>query len=117
MSIKFCEGGVINMQNIDLERDERVIVIANAGGISVTEVMCAINRFSNEMQQVAKVFREIIDSVAKIIRKIYEEIKEIYIDELDCDYQTELYKLNFQRPKIQHQVLDRKPRNLIKKII
>ena len=38
-------------------------------------------------------------------------------EELSREWKRDLHKLDFTRPKIQHQVLDRKPKNLIKKII
>jgi len=42
------------------------------------------------------------------------DCNEIYVDH---KYRKEFYKLDLTRPKIQHQILCRKPRNQIKKVI
>lgn len=53
----------------------------------------------------------------KYLRSLLDACKKAIVQNDEQKKKRSLYKLNFIRPKIKHQVLNRKPKHLIKKVI
>ena len=102
------------MQNLDLESEKRLIAIATSVGIERQEVILIFENIAEAAVKILVAFTELIESAFEVLKPLVEAVSEF---EIENENRKELYKLDFQRPRIQHQVLNRKPRNLIKKII
>lgn len=105
------------MQNLDIENDDRLIVFAAGLGMSTSEVIVIVERFSKVAQEIVTALSKAFEPVIKLFRQVADYLEESDLGEVDREHKRELHKLNFTRPNIRHQVLERKPRNLIKKII
>lgn len=71
-----------------------------------------------------QICKKILDKMRCFFKRIFEGIKpnmvvydEWHKKEPERKKRKALYKLDFNRPLIKHQVLDRKPKQLIKKVI
>lgn len=78
-----------------------------------------IERWEHVKKVVAKLFKAFKDWVEEKLRIVittYKKAIEI-VKSNENQKKKALYKLDFKRPKIKHQVLNRKPKHLIKKVI
>lgn len=91
----------------EVRKHEIVIVSAGYNGDQVTKVIIA-------MVEAVAVVIEIIEELAE---KVSEWFKESNFLLKEMEINREMYKLNLSRPIIRDQVMDRKPKRLIKKII
>ncbi len=84
-----------------------------------TDLQKAFLDFANAMGVLAKELATAIQKIFQHAKLIFERLEEFdwsaYYDALKK--RKAIYKLDFTRPKIQHQVLCNKPRNMIRKII
>lgn len=94
----------------EVRKHEAVIVSA---GFSIEEVTTA---FIN-MTKVFVVVIETIEKQVKEISKWFDEYNFAFEEIHETEIKREMYKLDLTRPIIRHQVLNRKPKRLIKKII
>lgn len=96
---------------IELQKySEQLEEVAAQLGISFDEVKQAI-------KNLAKAIGNIVDRVSEVCNSIVERIEKVDLEEMDREWKRNLHKIDFSRPKIQHQVMCRKPKNLVKKII
>ena len=63
-----------------------------------------------------KAFKDWVEEKLRIVITTYKKAIEI-VKSNENQKKKALYKLDFKRPKIKHQVLNRKPKHLIKKVI
>ncbi|MEG0470762.1 MAG: hypothetical protein RR588_00350 [Solibacillus sp.] len=94
----------------EVRKHEAVLVSA---GFSIEEVTTA---FINT----TKVFVVVIETIEKQVKEISKWFDEynFALEEIhETEIKREMYKLDFSRPVIRHQVIDRKPKRLIKKVI
>jgi len=105
----------------------RIVVIGDAGhrtelsSAEITEAIAniaavfqvAVEFVANSVRAIAEMFGEIKPSIIEL----FENVKEFHKKEAERDYYRELHKLDFTRPSIKHQIICRKPRHLVKKII
>ena len=114
------------MQAYELENSERIIVVASGANnrFSTAEMAeaiatmaaafhVAIEFVENSVRALADMFSEMKSGTIEL----FENIKEFHEKEAERDYYRELHKLDFTRKKIVHQVMCRKPKYLVKKII
>lgn len=80
-----------------------------------TDLQKAFLDFANAMDVLAKAIQKIIQHAKLIFERLEEFDWSAYYEALKK--RKAIYKLDFTRPKIQHQVLERKPQKLILKII
>lgn len=90
----------------DLETNEYVIAIARKLAESVRAVVEILKRL---WQRIKAAFEKTGYTAV--------EIEWLYTKTLEREERRQLFKLDFNRPKIQHQVLCRQPRQVIRKII
>ena len=100
------------MHDYEFEENQKVVVVL--GGIEVDEEI--INQVYVIFSSAIKEIKEVFSNMAVALTNVFNIVKEILAEEIDREEKRELYKLNFTRPMIQHQVLCRKPK-LIRKII
>lgn len=103
------------MHDYEFEENQKVVVVC--GGFKVDEDML------ENLRQIASVFGLAIEnlanelySFAQSVAEIFSVTNELLAEEIDRECKREMHKLDFTRPKIQHQVLCRKPK-LVRKII
>lgn len=105
------------MQLYELENDERVIVIAGGIGIDRNQLQAILEPFVKAVHEAVLILSEKIATAIDGIRQLYREIEVVISEELERESKREIYKLDFKRPKIEHQVMCRKPKHQVKKII
>lgn len=83
-----------------------------------------MNAIARKMAESVQVIVDVLKSLWQRIKALFEktgytvgEIERLYIKALEQEERRQLFKLDFTRPKIQHQVLCRQPRHAIRKII
>lgn len=97
-----------------LENDERINIIATITGLDTKQVTETLKRITEFFADAVKAFKKALG----LLFEFKDFVEQIDFDEICRQKEKrELYKLNFERPRIKHQVLDRKPRHLIKKVI
>ena len=114
------------MQAYELENSEKIIVVAASAdnSFSTAEIAEAIATMATAfhvavefIENSMRAFAEMFEEMKPCVIELFENIKEFHEKEAERDYHRELYKLDFKRPEIKHQILCRKPRHLVKKII
>ncbi len=80
-----------------------------------------VEEFKEGLRIFAKAVGVIVDNAMKFWNELKEWVINRHLDleriEKESRKKRLLYKLNFDRPKIKSQVIDRKPQRLIKKVI
>ncbi|MEK5332000.1 hypothetical protein [Lysinibacillus sp. FSL W8-0992] len=99
-------------ENFIEKHEEEIIFLAELTGISV-------EAFKDSLRNLVVTFDVIVDNAMKIFNTMNEFITEIDIEKMErmINKRQMLYKLDLKRPMIKNQVINRKPRHLIKKII
>ena len=110
------------MQAYELENSEKIIVVAASAGnsFSTAEIAEAIATMAAAFHVAVEFIENSVRAFAEMklhIIELFENIKEFRKKEAERDYHRTLYKLDFTRKKIVHQVTCRKPKHLVKKII
>lgn len=100
------------MYKSEMTNNAQIKNTAEITGVEITQLKESLKRIAEFFVNAFKAFKKIWDKLTDFVEQI--DFDEIYSQQKE---KRELYKLNFKRPRIQHQVLDRKPRHLIKKII
>ncbi|MEK4713455.1 hypothetical protein [Sporosarcina sp. FSL K6-5500] len=82
----------------------------------------AIKDFLEAFEPVAQAFREILERAAKFFRNLWEKTKTVAIKWYQLEGEKQFvvrhhHKRDFSRKKISHQVINRKPQHLVRKII
>ncbi|MEK5429696.1 hypothetical protein MKY88_02425 [Lysinibacillus sp. FSL R7-0073] len=81
----------------------------------------SVEQLKENLKAMARGFGVIVDNAMKLWNELKEWVIGRHLDferiEKESRKKRLLYKLNFDRPKIESQVIDRKPQHLIKKII
>lgn len=62
-------------------------------------------------------FDELIDALRSTFQRVIDFVKEILNSQKERDVQQQKFSLDLKRPFIAHQVNDRKPKHMIRKII
>ena len=80
--------------------------------------------FESSFERLAKALAELAVVVSEVIHELFEDcifiydaMQDYWKAEADRKRRRALYKIDFTRPVIQHQVSHRKPKHLIKKVI
>lgn len=84
-----------------------------------TETQIKIDELIKAIHELANVFKPIIENLAKAFNSFFPLCKEAFdvVGQIEEKRQKKKrYKLDFSRPRIQHQVIDRRPK-LIRKVI
>lgn len=109
-----------HFNNLDAERKsdvkEKMIELESdfsLKGMSLEEVMAAVETFFSMFGAAIKLIKRSIENVMMWFDEYCDELENVQ----EQKRKRELHKLIFKRPVIQHQVLERKPQQLIKKII
>ena len=97
----------------ELETNKDVIAIANITGCSSKEVAEALKYMTERLVSAATV----IVMACEGVRHFFEALSSTIHEVIEREENRSFYKLDFKRPKIQHQVACRRPRHLVKKII
>ncbi len=99
----------------NLEEDERVRAIATIAGVTAEQFAISLKGFAEAISVMADAFMKAFGWV----KELSDFITQFDFNEINHIRKSRkmLYKLDFSRPRIQHQVVNRKPRYLIKKII
>lgn len=99
-------------ENFIEKHEEEILFLAERTGISV-------EAFKDSLRNLVVTFDVIVDNAMKIFNTMNEFITEIDIEKMErvINKRQMLYKLDLKRPMIKNQVINRKPRHLIKKII
>lgn len=98
-----------------LENDEQIKTIAAIVGVDTKQVAESLKRIAEFFADAFKAYQKAFG----LLLELQDFVERIDFDEIYSlqKEKRELHKLKFERPRIQHQVLERKPRHLIKKII
>lgn len=99
-------------ENFIEKYEEEILLLAERAGISV-------EAFKDSLRNVI-VFTEVfVDNVMRIFDSVNNFFTELDFEKLErkINQRQQLYKLDLRRPKIRNQVINRKPRHLIKKVI
>lgn len=102
----------IDREELEKEVEKHSFAIVSLG-YSNTEVVAAVISFAEAFSVVVSKFQEMIKSLSDNLSDaldFFEDFSELAI-------KKEKYKLDLKRPLIRDQVIERKPRHLIKKII
>lgn len=94
----------------EVRKHEIVIVSAGYNVDQVTEAIVGL----------AKAFTIVIENIEEQTKKLFElfgQCNFAFEEIQEREIKREMYKLDFSRPVIRHQVIDRKPKRLIKKVI
>ena len=99
----------------NLQEDERVKIITVIVGVDTKQV-------AESLKRIAEIFTDAIKAYKKALGLLFEIqdfVSQIDFDEINRAHKSRraLYKLDFSRSRIYHQVINRKPRYLVKKII
>lgn len=81
-----------------------------------------------KFDKVVQAYIKLWEAIREAARNYYEQLEEsvfLVVQTVDDYLKAEadrkrrraLYKIDFTRPAVQHQVINRKPKNLIKKVI
>lgn len=97
----------------ELETNKDVIAIANITGCSSKEVAEALKCMTERLVSAATVIATVWERVRQFFGALSPTIHEV----IEREENGSFYKLDFTRPKIQHQVACRRPKHLVKKII
>lgn len=99
-----------------LEEDERVQELSVISGLDTKKIIEALKSLAQIFTNMLNAFKEAIDPLWKGLIDIVEQVDfDDFFNE--NKHKRELYKMDFTKPKVQHQVLNRKPRYLVKKVI
>lgn len=111
------------MNELDLDKllDKHIQKHEEEFNQAAAHLCMSVEQLKENLKTMARAFGVVVDNAMKL----WNEVKEWVIDRLLDLERIEkenrkkrlLYKLNFDRPKIKSQVIDRKPRYLIKKVI
>lgn len=102
----------LQKQKIEQEVRKYEDVVANAG-YSVDQLTEVIANIVEGFTVVFESFKEQMERLRELFEAYNFTLEEIHKTEVKRD----LHKINFTRPVIRHQVIDRKPKRLIKKVI
>lgn len=99
-----------------LEEDERVHELSVISGLDTKKIIEALKSLAQIFTNMLNAFKEAIDPLRKGLIDIVEQVDfDDFFNE--NKHKRKLYKMDFTKPKVQHQVLNRKPRYLVKKVI
>jgi hypothetical protein len=99
-----------------LEEDERVRELSAISGLDTKKIKEALKSLALIFTNILNTFKEAIEPLWGGLNAIVEHVnfKEFFNEN---KHKRELYKRDFTKLKVQHQVLNRKPRYLVKKVI
>lgn len=95
---------------LEVRMHESIIV---SSGYTVEQITTAIVNMANAFEVVVTTAAEQMNELAKWFDEYNFELQEYF----EQESKREVYKLDFTRTIIRHQVLTRKPKMLIKKVI
>lgn len=111
----------MNGQDLDKLLDKHIQKHEEEFNQAAAHLCISVEQLKENLIAMARAFCGIVDNAMKIWNGIKEWAIDRYLDleriEKDSRKKRQLYKLNFDRPKIKSQVIDRKPQHLIKKVI
>lgn len=106
----------MNAQELDKYIEEHFIKNEELINEAAAQICMTIEQFKENLREFAKAFL-IIDNYRDFWNEIIDHRSDLERVIKDSSKRRLLYKLNLDRPKIKNQVNNRKPRQLIKKII
>ncbi|MDP1395269.1 hypothetical protein Q8G28_17735 [Lysinibacillus capsici] len=111
----------MNEQDLDKILDKHIQNHEEEFNQAAAHFCMSVEQLKENLKAMARAFGVIVDNAMKLWDGIKERVIDCYLDlvriEKESRKKRQLYKLNFDRPKIKSQVIDRKPQHLIKKII
>lgn len=107
---------IIDICNDQHLEDERVRELSVISGLDKKKIKEALESLAQIFTNILNAFKEAIEP---LWRSFIEIVEHVDFDEFFTENKNkrELYKMDFTKPKVQHQVLNRKPRYLVKKVI
>lgn len=111
----------MNEQNLDKLLDKHIQKHEEEFNQAAAQLCMSVEQLKENLKAMTRAFGVIVDNAMKIWNGIKKWAIDRYLDleriEKECGKKRQLYKLNFDRPKIKSQVIDKKPQHLIKKVI
>ena len=114
------------MQAYELENSKKIIVVVASAdnSFSTAEIAEAIATMAKcfcvaieFVENGVRALTEMFNEMKACSIELFENIKDFHEKEAEREYHRALHKLDFTRKKIAHQVMCRKPKHLVKKII
>lgn len=100
-------------QYIEDDIQENAIIYASVFGINTAQVAAAVESFMEAARVISKHINETFENLRLLLNEYNLWIEKNTV----VEKKKQVHKLNLARPIIKHQVLDRKPRQLIKRVI
>ncbi|MFL1998369.1 hypothetical protein VYF65_004169 [Lysinibacillus irui] len=111
----------MNERDLDKLLDKHIQKHEEEFNKAAAHLCMSVEQLKENIKAMARVFGVIVDNTMKLWNEVKEWVIDRHLDleriEKENRKKRQLYKLNFDRPKIKSQVIDRKPQQLIKKII
>ncbi len=105
---------------MQIQDSAKIVVVGNEGHrmeYSAEQIAEVISKIAAAFQVSVEFVLNNLSAFAERFEEMLPDIIKSFEIEEECEYYRKLHKLDFTRKKISHQVMCRKPKHLVKKVI